>query len=358
MAKSFAYEVVERSSSTTGVGPYQLGGAPNAYRRFRDEFADGETEICYMVRNADNSKWEKNRFGTLTVGTPDQLSRNVIKSTNGDSPVSWGAADWPLTIYIPFDQEAQEGFIRGWLATTRSTLLKFGHWFKKDNPSVGKNAWNIFDGSSDIRIGVVNPTDHTVAMDCMPAGVVLPYAGATAPTGFLLCYGQAISRTTYAVLFAAIGTTYGAGDGSTTFNLPDLRGRAAFGKGDMGGVEAGRLNSVIGSALGAMGGAQLEAAGVSVSVSGGISGFTGGSLGVHVDGYTTSGADNRTNATGGGSDVAAGSHGHSVSADGATSGSLVVGGSFSGSGSGATAAVTNVPPAIVLNQIISTGGVA
>ena len=272
--------------------------------------------------------------------------------------MSWGAADWPLTIYIPFDQEAQEGFIRGWLSTTRSTLLKFGHWFKKDNPSVGKNAWNIFDGSSDIRIGVVNPTDHTVAMDCMPAGVVLPYAGATAPTGFLLCYGQAISRTTYAVLFAAIGTTYGAGDGSTTFNLPDLRGRAAFGKGDMGGVEAGRLNSVIGSALGATGGAQLEAAGVSVSVSGGISGFTGGSLGVHVDGYTTSGADNHTNATGGGSDVAAGNHGHSVSADGATSGSLVVGGSFSGSGSGATAAVTNVPPAIVLNQIISTGGVA
>ena len=57
----------------------------------------------------------------------------------------------------------------------------------------------------------------------LPAGVTVPYAGATAPTGWLLCNGQAVSRTSYSRLFAAIGTTYGAGDGSTTFNVPDLR---------------------------------------------------------------------------------------------------------------------------------------
>lgn len=55
------------------------------------------------------------------------------------------------------------------------------------------------------------------------AGVVLPFAGAVAPNGWLLCQGQAVSRTTYAHLFAVLGTTYGAGDGSTTFNVPDLR---------------------------------------------------------------------------------------------------------------------------------------
>jgi len=60
----------------------------------------------------------------------------------------------------------------------------------------------------------------------VPPGVVLPFAGTSAPAGFLLCGGQAVSRATYAALFAAIGTTFGAGDGSTTFNLPDLRGRA------------------------------------------------------------------------------------------------------------------------------------
>ena len=57
----------------------------------------------------------------------------------------------------------------------------------------------------------------------LPAGVTVPYAGATSPTGWLLCNGQAVSRTSYPRLFAAIGTTYGSGDGSTTFNVPDLR---------------------------------------------------------------------------------------------------------------------------------------
>jgi len=61
-------------------------------------------------------------------------------------------------------------------------------------------------------------------------GVVLPYAGATAPTGFLLADGSAVSRTTYADLFAVIADTYGVGDGSTTFNLPNLNGRVAVGK--------------------------------------------------------------------------------------------------------------------------------
>ena len=66
-------------------------------------------------------------------------------------------------------------------------------------------------------------------------GEVVPFAGSTAPAGALFCYGQTVSRTTYAGLFAVIGTTYGVGDGSTTFNLPDLRGRVAAGKSDMGG---------------------------------------------------------------------------------------------------------------------------
>jgi microcystin-dependent protein len=59
----------------------------------------------------------------------------------------------------------------------------------------------------------------------VPPGVVFAYAGATAPAGYLLCDGTAISRTTYAALFAAISTNHGSGDGSTTFNLPDHRGR-------------------------------------------------------------------------------------------------------------------------------------
>ena len=93
-------------------------------------------------------------------------------------------------------------------------------------------------------------------------GEVKPFAGGTAPKGYLLCFGQAISRTAYAGLFAVLGTTYGAGDGSTTFNLPDLRSVVVGGLGNMGGTERGLLNSQIASTLGATGGTQQETASV------------------------------------------------------------------------------------------------
>lgn len=69
-----------------------------------------------------------------------------------------------------------------------------------------------------------------------PTGAILDFAGATAPTGFLFCDGSAVSRTTYAALFAVLGTTWGAGDGSTTFNVPDLRGRSTIGVGQGSGL--------------------------------------------------------------------------------------------------------------------------
>jgi microcystin-dependent protein len=64
----------------------------------------------------------------------------------------------------------------------------------------------------------------------LPTGMIAPYGAAAAPTGWLLCDGAAVSRTTFAALFAVIGTTYGVGDGSTTFNVPDLRQRFPMGK--------------------------------------------------------------------------------------------------------------------------------
>src|SRR5688572_13958247 len=93
-------------------------------------------------------------------------------------------------------------------------------------------------------------------------GIAVPYAGSSAPTDWLLCDGSAVSRTTYANLFAVIGTTYGSGDGSTTFNLPDLRGRTVAGKDNMGGAAANRITSggsgIAGTTLGAVGGTQTH----------------------------------------------------------------------------------------------------
>lgn len=77
-----------------------------------------------------------------------------------------------------------------------------------------------------------------------PIGAVFDFTADTIPSGWFLCYGQAISRVTYSELFGVIGVLYGAGDGSSTYNLPDCRGRLAAGRDNMGGVQAGRLTGV------------------------------------------------------------------------------------------------------------------
>lgn len=81
---------------------------------------------------------------------------------------------------------------------------------------------NIAEVRSDgLFVGAVDLT--------IPVGAVVPFAGSAAPTGWLLCDGGAVSRSTYANLFSVLSTTYGGGDGSTTFNVPDLVGRVVVG---------------------------------------------------------------------------------------------------------------------------------
>lgn len=127
-----------------------------------------------------------------------------------------------------------------------------------------KLADNTVDNSTlQLSSGIVSVKDGGItaaklATGLFPdlVGMVLPFAGSSSPTGWLLCYGQAISRTTYSGLYAVVGTAYGSGDGSTTFNIPDLRGRAIAGLDNMGGVDAGRLDWA--NTLGTTGGAQTH----------------------------------------------------------------------------------------------------
>ena len=104
----------------------------------------------------------------------------------------------------------------------------------------------VSDGTNAYRTG--SPSDSV-----FQAGDLKPCASANAQNGWLICYGQAVSRTTYAALFAAIGVSFGNGDGSTTFNVPDYRGNAIVGADNMGGTAAGRLT---GYTIGVMGGEQ------------------------------------------------------------------------------------------------------
>jgi microcystin-dependent protein len=103
----------------------------------------------------------------------------------------------------------------------------------------------------------------------VPAGALFPFAGAAVPAGFLLCDGSLVSRSTYAALFAALGTAYGAGDGSTTFGLPNMQGRVPVGK------DAGTF-----ATLGATGGEQAHTLSLA-EIAAHTHVFTGAALAAH-----------------------------------------------------------------------------
>lgn len=122
---------------------------------------------------------------------------------------------------------------------------------KSDTASAGTTG-KVADG------GHQHPVGASINDALVPTGAFLPYGGTSAPTGWLLCDGAAVSRSTYAALFAVLSTTYGAGDGSTTFNLPDYRGRFVLGKAAAG----------TGSTLGGTGGTIDHVHGLDTSSSG------------------------------------------------------------------------------------------
>ena len=164
------------------------------------------------------------------------------------------------------------------------------------------------------------------------AGMVMPYAGSSAPSGWLLAYGQDVSRTTYSDLFSAIGTTYGSGDGSTTFTLPDLRGRTVAGQDDMGGTSADRLTDqtggLNGDTLGATGGSETHT-------------LTEAELAAHSHSLGTNG---RVQV---GNDNGVAYSGKWVSGSGSTI-------TYSTEDTGSDTAHNNVQPTIILNYIIKT----
>lgn len=130
----------------------------------------------------------------------------------------------------------------------------------------------------------------------MPAGAVIQHAGTTAPTGYLACNAAEVSRSTYAALFSAIGTLYGAGDGSTTFNLPDMRGLFVRGAGAHGTMTKAAGGAFDGGSVGATNNDKFQAhymnrnsSAVTEQVLSGSGGsdYTGG--GKAVNGLTTTG---------------------------------------------------------------------
>jgi microcystin-dependent protein len=201
----------------------------------------------------------------------------------------------------------------------------------------------------------------------MPSGVLMDYAGIVTPAGWLMCDGAAVDRTIYAGLFGAIGTAYGVGDGSTTFNLPDYRGRFARYNDNMGtgagaaGRDTGRVHGTAQTQTTAKNGLAAAASGVTGSVSGTTGAMNANSSHGHVAQVSGSSAVGGTSSSG----VQSGGSFFSVS--GAITGVAIVnsntdhGHSWSGSLSGGSAAAQAItgdtetrPINLSSNRIIKT----
>ena len=267
---------------------------------------------------------------------------------------------------MPFDSNGRFSLAPGYLGVTGQTILTSQHNPPLEDIASGLSVTLLRTGVAPMlanlpmggfkMTGLASGTAATDAVSksqldgaAPPVGAVIDYAGSTAPAGWLLCYGQAISRSSYAALFSAIGATYGAGDGSTTFNLPDCRGRVAAGKDDMGGSAAGRLTgpvigSIGGTILGNTGGEQAHTITISETAPHAHGGATGVGAGTAISfNNVVQNLAGTSSFAGGGAagfanlSVPFNTHTHPITAE------------------GGGVAHNNVQPTIIFNKIIRSG---
>jgi microcystin-dependent protein len=236
------------------------------YYKVPVEFVSGtlpaDEAVCYVMFSKAGDIGNETPFG----GTTGQI---LSKASDEDYDFEWvdntpflaSLLDVEITEPIEGGQaltydDATEKWVNATPATTLDSLtdveltepLEDGQALTYD---LATDTWinatpaSTLDSLTDVDISTVAPEDGDVlSYDAiaeewiaqsagnasMPAGSVMAWGGDTAPAGWLLCTGQEISRTEYASLFSAIGTSFGVGDTVATFNVPDLRGRTAFGR--------------------------------------------------------------------------------------------------------------------------------
>ncbi len=167
-----------------------------------------------------NAEFDNALASSLTPDTLDDVSGNLVEMQAVADPYPAGAASLATTM-------------RGEIQRLRYLLKQItgkSEWYIDPDTTLTAIAADYVHAPSvttgDILIRGTSEWERFSF-----TGTVLPFTKSTAPDGWIICNGSAYSRTTYANLFAVIGTTFGSGDGSTTFNVPDLRDRVAVGSG-------------------------------------------------------------------------------------------------------------------------------
>lgn len=160
--------------------------------------------------------------------------------------------DTGITAQFPANERTYRDNVASYLNTEHDINTGF-HKFQsltttqKNNLTSPPNGMIVYDttaGQLQLNTGTSGAPVWTATIIGNPPGTIIDFAGAAAPAGYLVCDGSAVSRTTYANLFAAVGVLWGNGDGVTTFNLPSLSRRATVGS---GGTGTGTLGNVVGN---------------------------------------------------------------------------------------------------------------
>ncbi len=322
---------------------------------------DYSTDGLYKFRNRANSADIDVTFATQTFGdsttkgaTTAFVQAGLAPKAPLASPALTGTPTGPTaTLGTNSTQLATTAFVAAAIAAGASIVVGTT---PPVSPQPNMLWWNSELGQMFIWYNDGNTTQWVVASPAatssslIPTGAITDYAGSTAPSGWLLCNGQAVSRTTFAPLFAIIGTTYGVGDGSTTFNVPNNVGRVRV-MVDPGSTVIPSLTT-----LGATSG-QASVALTTANLAAHQHGP--GSLTAASHGHGASGAgsvgNNLTNGTDRAVGTADGTNAglfQSVVVNIAASGALGVSGVTDLAGSGT--AHNNVQPSIAVNAIIKT----
>lgn len=285
-------------------------------------------------------------LGRMTAGTGAAEELPIVVDATGQSmtPPSGTTAERPT---------GANGMIRYNTTTGQLEAYQNGSWGNFSDIALSSMSAGTVKGRA-LGSGTGAPTNLTraqLARLVYNVGTGYPTFNETADDGFIFPFGQNLSRTTYAELYAKWGTTYGAGDGSTTFGCPDLRGRVLVGKDNMGGSTAGRVttagSSLDGTVLGAAGGAQNVTLTLGQTPAHTHSGNTGNDTPDHSHGVAWGNQDQDFGIVSGGAN-----HAGTMSTGGASTRHTHP---FTTDSQGSGEAHTNMQPSLVVNYQIYTG---